>query len=132
MTKLQIVTAIAVLVATASACGYSVASAQAASAGCDERYKDDELYCRFFVENIVGDVGHVEQVTQVSGQYWYSDQYDHTDVYAFYWCFPDSTNSGDTTTRGVALRFTAGGGRAIEMLGTLGFDPGVNYWECNK
>lgn len=130
MTKLQIVTAIAVLVATASACDSSVASAQAASAGCDERYKNDEMYCRFFVEDIVGDVAHVEQVTQVPGQYWYTDQYDHTDLYAFYWCHPG--NSSDTTARGVALRFTAGGGRAIEMLGTLGFEPGVNYWECNK
>lgn len=81
---------------------------------------DDEMYCRFFQEGIVGDSQHVTQVTGIDGSYWYSDsQYDNYLYCGAQWhC--------------VVLHFRPSTGELVEMSGTLGFEPGTPYWECEQ
>lgn len=107
----------AAMVATAAAVmGLSGASTAAAS----EQPTDDEYYCRFFVDNIVGDVDHVQEVSGVRGFYWFTDEV--YDVYFFTW----------RPEVGAALEFRRSDAVVTAMRGTVGFEPKVNYWECDE
>jgi hypothetical protein len=81
---------------------------------------DDEMYCRFFQPDIIGDAKHVTQVTGIDGLYWFSDA--EYDTYLYCWA----------TWHCVALHFQPNGGNLVEMAESFGFAPGVHYWECEQ
>jgi hypothetical protein len=113
------------LIAAAACAGVMLgthANVQADDGGaseCREAYDDDAMYCRFFADDIIGDVAHVERVTGVPAYPWYRDA--DWEYYIFYWCYREA---------GVVLRFYPDGGPLSVMKGPIGFKPHVNYWEC--
>lgn len=100
--------------------GSVLADEGAGESECRSAYDDDAMYCRFFVDEIIGDVAHVERVTGVPGYYWYSDA--QWDYWIFYWCYRET---------GVVLRFHPDGGVLSVMKGAVGFTPGTRYSECH-
>ena len=93
-----------------------------AAASVDTQAVNDEVYCRFFVDDIIGDVSHVSEVTGISDVFFLFSDGDW-DYYAFSW--------GDYLQYGVILRFHLDGGDLSVMKGSIGFEPQVNYWECH-
>jgi hypothetical protein len=104
-----------ILCAASALCFWNVSAA----AATERQPTDDEFYCRFFEHDIVGTVEHVEALTGVAGFLWYSDE---RDAYYFFTWRPEV---------GVVLEFSRDDGQLNVMKGSIGFDPQVNYWECD-